>query len=72
MGFLAGASIPSHIGVNISFLQRITGNIIVEDPQGLVISFGYAILGATIMGAIGAIIGGVIEKKRDGFRYSFR
>lgn len=72
VGFLVGASIPSHVGVGISFLQRITGNIIVEDPQGLVVSFGYAVLGATLMGALGAIIGGMIEKEQYGFRHSFR
>jgi hypothetical protein len=63
IGFLVGASIPSPSGVNISFLQRLTGNIVIEDPQGLIVSMGYALIGACVIGAIGVLIGSNFDKK---------
>ncbi len=64
-GFILGANIPSHVGVSISLLQRLTGNIIIEDPQGFVVSFGYALAGAVIAGAAGAILGEFLDKKNS-------
>lgn len=57
IGFLLGASIPSQIGTNMSFLQRMTGSVILQDPSGLVISLSYALMGGAILGFAGAMIG---------------
>lgn len=62
IGFLIGASIPSQIGIGLSFFQRMTGSVILEDPQGLVISLGYALIGGALLGAAGTFIGSNFDK----------
>lgn len=61
IGLIIGAVIPSEGEIALSFFSRITGNMILNDPVGLLMSTVYVIIAMSICSLIGGIIGGVFR-----------
>ena len=61
IGFIIGISIPSKAEIAASFLTRITGNMIIQDPEGFLISGFYTMFGVIIFGTIGTLIGNLFD-----------
>ena len=61
IGLLIGMFIPSESDIAASFFTRITGNAILQDPTGFIISGAYTLVAMAICGVFGTLIGSIFE-----------
>ena len=60
-GLIVGMIIPSEGEIAASFLTRMTGNIILQDPTGFLIATVYTLIAISFCGVIGGIIGSLFD-----------
>lgn len=61
LGFLVGMIIPTEGRISGSFLARMTGNTISQDPQGFLIASIYLIGAIAVFGILGMVIGTIVD-----------